>query len=257
MHIISKTIFSGLIWKMAIDQKSNWLALEIRSEKFNHALFSTINIETGKTGINEQQTESGWSSGLEAIRNGIVLIHGFEFEGSPAHKGLVAFDAENGQVLWRNYALSVDAVFNNYFLAFDRKILPPKIFAADWKTGKLISSTQNLPDEMSTLRIPQKLNNWPQHLPKSFSEEVIGLVDYLVQDNVEIISLHTPNEGAFQQHLFVYQAQQIIHSDLLHTGIQKLQPDAFVMQRNRLVYIRNKNELVLMQILPDETSTHP
>lgn len=248
MQILSKTVFNGLIWKMSIDRKLNWLALETRSETVNHALFSTINLDTGQTGFFERQTESNWPSGLEAAGNGVVLVHGYEFEGSPAHKGLLALDAENGQVLWQNYAWCVDAVFDDYFLAYDRKMLPQKIFTADWKTGKPISSTKNLPDEIGTLRIPEKLNAWPQHLQKPFSEEVIGLVDYLVQDSVEIISLHTPNENAFQQHLFVYEARQLIHSDLLHTGIQKLQPDAFVMQRNRLMYIRNKNELVLIAI---------
>jgi hypothetical protein len=43
--------------------------------------------------------------------------------------------------------------------------------------------------------------------------------------------------------LFVMNGGETVYEDLLNADIQKLQPEAFIVHKNRLVYIKNKTDL--------------
>lgn len=238
--------FGGIIWKLLFDEPAAVLAVETRAPGSARAVFTTINLVTGDVLLRDYSPDENWPCGLEAARNGVLLIHGYESEGSPAHLGLLALNAQTGDVLWQNFAWAADATYDDSLTVFNRKVLPWKKQQADWKSGRVTGEAKT-GRENSTLKTPVKTAVWPLHLPEPEGERA-GYIDYLRQDDVEILSLHTQKTPGFDQHLFVFRNSRLVYSDLLAGGIQKMLPEAFVLQQNRLVYIRNKNELVLLDI---------
>jgi len=73
-------------------------------------------------------------------------------------------------------------------------------------------------------------------------------VHYLDYNNFRIVSLHTLQAGELKQYLFVMDGADKVYEDLLNTDIQKLQPEAFIIHKNRLVYIKNKTELKVLSL---------
>jgi hypothetical protein len=60
--------------------------------------------------------------------------------------------------------------------------------------------------------------------------------------------LHTLNDNLLKQHLYIFDDTGLVYEDLLNTGIQKLQPEAFVLHKNWLICLKNKTELMVLSI---------
>jgi hypothetical protein len=74
-------------------------------------------------------------------------------------------------------------------------------------------------------------------------------VHYLEHNNFRIVSLHTLQAGELKQYLFVMNGGETVYEDLLNADIQKLQPEAFIVHKNRLVYIKNKTDLKVLSLI--------
>jgi len=60
--------------------------------------------------------------------------------------------------------------------------------------------------------------------------------------------LHALKGGQLTQSLFIADGNITVYDDLLNAGIQKMQPEAFIMHKNRLIYIKNKSELKVLTL---------
>jgi hypothetical protein len=49
-----------------------------------------------------------WLTGIEAIYNGVLLLHYYKHESGPEHKTIIAVDATTSAELWSNYSLAFD-----------------------------------------------------------------------------------------------------------------------------------------------------
>lgn len=56
------------------------------------------------------------------------------------------------------------------------------------------------------------------------------------------------NKGNLMQELYVIKNEKLVYRDLLNENIQKLQPEAFVLIKNHLVYIKNKTALKVLNL---------
>ena len=121
---------------------------------------------------------------------------------------------------------------------------------ADIKTGATKSSYNIATDKPleNNIVIPE-MAPAAQFAPGSLPAEPYGnIVHYLDHNNYRIVSLHTQKNGLLQQHLFVLTGADVVYRDLLNTGIQKLQPEAFVLHKNALIYIKNRNEINVLDL---------
>jgi hypothetical protein len=132
---------------------------------------------------------------------------------------------------------------------YNTNIQPKKILLIDVLTGQTIrpyDATQDKPLE-NEIVIPDMLPVG-QLVPGSLPDEPYGnMVHYLNHNSYRIVSLHTFKNGALQQHLYIMNGK-VVYYDLLNQHIQKLQPEAFVLHKNTLVYIKNKAEIKVLEI---------
>ena len=73
-------------------------------------------------------------------------------------------------------------------------------------------------------------------------------IHYLEHSNFRIVSLHTFAEGTLQQHLYIMRNAEIIYEDLLNSDIQKLQPEAFLLHKDQLIYLKDKSQLKVLNL---------
>jgi len=241
--------FEGTIWRMEIDEITDTIFIEIRKEPEKQVSFSSINLNNGDVNFKNLVTPERWLTGIETAYDGILLLHNYQSANGPAHRGLTAI-ATNGTVLWTNYNQAFDHLTVNGPILYDTQIHPKKIFLVDVKTGAVtrLYEPTILPEIKSNIAVPDMVS--PETLPhEALTFPVFGnSVHYLEYNNFRIVSLHTLQAGVLKQYLYVMDGAVRVYEDLLNTDIQKLQPEAFILHKNRLIYIKNKSELKVLSL---------
>jgi hypothetical protein len=234
---------SDIIWRMEIDGLTDTIFLEIRHSDDKKVSFTGININTGKTNFTDVILPERWLAGIECGYDGILLLHNYQSEKAPVHKGVIAVD-NTGEICWSNYTYAFDHLTVSGPVLYNAQIQPKKLFLADIKTGATIRAYEPLIDyePVNDIIVPQILP--VTALDQQFPVEPYGnIVHYLEHNNFRIVSLHSFNAGQLKQHLYITNGMDLVYEDLLNDSIQKMQPESFIMHKNALIYIKNKTEL--------------
>ncbi|ASU34051.1 DUF4905 domain-containing protein [Mucilaginibacter xinganensis] len=242
--------FPGIIWRMEIDALTETLFVEIRDNDEKKVCFGSAGLQNGKIYFDSLTTPERWLTGIETAYDGVLLIHYYQSETGPAHKGLLAVDAFTGKTLWSNYTLGFDHLTANGPVVYDSRLQPRKLFLADIKTGATIRIYEPylFNDPANNIRVPEQLA--PELLPPNLiiHHSYSNWVHYLEHNNFRIVSLHALKAGQLVQLLYVFDGQNKVYEDLLNSDIQKIQPEAFIMHKNCLIYIKNKVELKVLSL---------
>src|ERR1700760_3024088 len=105
--------FDSSIWRMEIDHTTDTLFAEIRDEEQKQVSFSAVDLNTGALYFAGITTPERWLTGIECAYNGVLLIHYYQSEKGPAHKGLLAIDGVTDRTLWTNFTYSFDYLTAN------------------------------------------------------------------------------------------------------------------------------------------------
>lgn len=238
--------FSGLIWKLDVDCATNLLFVETRNTENHTTAFSSFNLKTGETCFKELILEEKWLTGIEGGRRGMLFLHGYKSTQSPEHKAIIALDAFSGKQIWADYNFSAEAFTTAGLLAADQRFQTKKTVLLDYQTGKILSKPTDLTDDFQQIQSPLMLLLLPQNLTNLIPGTIVGEISCLNFNPYLIISLHTQKNGALQQQLFIMENDTIVYQDLLNEQIQKLQPEAFMIVNNYLIYLKNK---VVLKVL--------
>lgn len=241
--------FTGTIWRLEIDEISDTMVVEIRNQQDKQVSFASIDLNTGKFYFDDFTTDERWLTGIEAVYDGVALLHYYKHETGPEHKGIIAINAATGQELWSNYSFAFDQLSINGPVVYNTNMQPKKLVLADIKTGRLARAYEFTDKPLPNSIVIPVLMTAEQRLSTTLPEEPFGnIVHYLDHNTYRIVSLHTFKNAALQQHLFVTQGETIVYHNLLNSGIQKLQPEAFVLHKNALIFIRDRTELRVLNL---------
>ncbi|UKJ05988.1 DUF4905 domain-containing protein [Solitalea lacus] len=240
-------VFSGIVWRICIDEENDLVALEIRNQEIKTTTFSCIDLKKRKITFNELKLEENWFCGIETISSGVLLLHYYVGETTPEHKGMLAYDAFNGTKLWENYSLTYDGDTVGCFKAFNPKFEPRKNVFLNKFTGEEIKNLiagdspmfQNrsvkMPFEIPIEQIPQQIGD---------KCDVIS-AEYLTIDKKSIYSVYLQDNQFITSSVYVFDDGDIpIWEDKMRTGIQKTGFDTFFVYKNYLMYLKNQTEFV-------------
>ncbi|MDF2430594.1 MAG: hypothetical protein JWP44_225, partial [Mucilaginibacter sp.] len=225
--------FNATIWRMEIDELSDIIVLELRNNADRKVFFGSMSLQSGVLHFKELTSPERWLTGMEAAYDGVLLLHYYESETGPVHKGLLAIDAHTGETLWSNYNYAFDHLSAKGPVVFDTRIQPRKLFLAAIKTG----ATNGVYDPSvnreltSSIVVPAVIT--PEEIPgKLLTEQPFGnMVHYLEYNNLRFVSLHALQSGRLTQSIFVFDGIDKVYEDLLNTDIQKVQPEAFILHK--------------------------
>jgi hypothetical protein len=163
---------------------------------------------------------------------------------------LIALDEKTGNVLWENFNSAFDHLTINGPALYDTHFQPKKLSVADIRTGGILRGYEPSIDlELNTeIRFPELVSPellLPFHLPVHALENTIY---YLEHYNWRIVSLHAIIDGALQQHLYLAKETETIYHDLLNDGIQKLQPESFLVYKDQLICLKNHSQLKVFNL---------
>jgi hypothetical protein len=241
--------FNGEVWRMEIDQTSHTLFAEIRKTEDRKVTFASVSLDSGETFFKDYTVDEQWLTGIESAFGAVLLLHYYQTAASPAHKGLAAVKASTGKVLWHNFNYTFDHLSINGPVVFDSRMQPPHYKLIDIFTGALQRDYNSAIDSLidNQIVIPDAIP-LPANLPNLPVEPYHNNVHYLEYNNLIIVSLHTLWTGQLRQYLFVIENNQVIFEDILNTNIQKLQPEAFVLYRNQLIYLKERVEIKVLNL---------
>lgn len=242
--------YKGQIWKLATDPAKNLIFIESRDAADHLVSFSGCDLNTGEACFTELITHEKWLTGIESCFNGVLFLHGYESAQSPVHKGITAIDGLTGGVLWSNYTYAIHHISVNGPIAYNTQVLPQKLFLLDANTGAALrpfdaSIDHDIDPE---IRVPYAIDTLEANIVPYLKGDRTGMINYIEYNSFRIVSLHTLVKTDLSQILLIMQGDDLVYEDLLIDGIQKLQPEAFIMQRNRLIYIKNKVELKVLNL---------
>jgi hypothetical protein len=239
--------FNGAIWRLEIDELTDTICTETRDEADKQVSFSSTGLKTGNTYFKQLTTGERWLTGMEAVYDGVMLLHNYLSQNGPLHKGIIAIDAFSGKTLWSNYVCAFESLTADGPVLYDTHIHPKKLYLADVHTGATtrVYEPSVHPEIKSNIQTPLLVEATKISLPlPSYGNSV----HYLEHYNYRIVSLHSIQAGTLQQWLFVMNGADKVYEDLLNTSIQKLQPEAFILHKNRLIYIKDKSELKIVKL---------
>ena len=233
--------FSGLVWKLMV-HRSGLIAVETRNKDLKKVLFSAFNYISGKTYFKEQVFEESWNLSLAFAGEKNLILIGYENFDTPRSKGILSVSINNGKTLWQKFNITLNQAQDKALQVYDSRIQPKKHNWIDHLTGELVAEPS--PEEDCTKIIFPKIHN-SYELP-SFIEHgsLAGEISVLHYNDKVFLCFHENSLGYLKQRLVVYQHDKILIDDILISGIQKLQPEAFFIQQNHLFYIRGKEEIV-------------
>src|SRR5258708_7952946 len=188
--------FNGAIWRMEIDELTETLFVEVRDSEEKKVHFGAVNLTNGEIYFKGLTTPERWLTGIEAAYDGVLLLHNYQSESVPVHKGLTAIDALTGKTLWSNYNFTFDYLSAKGPIVYDSRIQPRKLFLADIKTGVTISRYEPSVYE----ELPNNILS-PELITEEAFSNIIPLdafgnaIHYLEYNNFRIVSLHSLTGG--------------------------------------------------------------
>lgn len=242
--------FNGTIWRMEIDPVTATLFAEIRNEGQKQVSFASVSLRSGKINFNNLLTEERWLTGMETACDGVLLLHNYQSPGSPEHKGLIAVDGTTGRLLWRNYNISFSHLTINGPAIFDTRVQPRKLFIADVQTGATVSLYNEATDGNAdnNIVLPEEVSAENINIAGLPEKPYGNLVHYLYYNNYRIVSLHALKNDRLSQNLYIFKEDRQVYYDILQTGIQKLQPEAFLLHHHYLIFLKNRTELTVIHL---------
>lgn len=235
---------NGIIWRIEIDSLANTLFLEVRNTENKQVSFASFDITTGHTNFKDFTLPERWLTGMEAAYNGVLLLHHYQSATSPVHKAIVAINGLNATTLWSNYTYAFDSLSVNGPIAYNTQIQPKKLFVIDIETGTHLRAFDPAIDGLLPNHIGAADILPSSALPSLIAIEPYGnSIHYLEYNTFRIVSLHAFKDGLLKQYLYVIRNEKVIYEDILNDDIQKLQPEAFILHKNCLIYIKNRSQI--------------
>ena len=220
------------------------MAVESRQLESRKVAFTALDLHTGEIHFKERTFLDPMNLNLAyAAQDNIILTVNEHFE-SPESKGLISVHIADGEILWERYNFTLNHASPSGLQVYDPKIHPRKYSWIDHLNAENINEQESSPyGEKSDLLFPDLFESYtfPNFIEQS---QIVGEISVLINNGLSIISFHQKFGNNMQQRLVVYQDDRILLDDIIIETIQKLQPESFFIMNNRLLYIRNKNEIV-------------
>ncbi|MEO6523755.1 MAG: DUF4905 domain-containing protein [Mucilaginibacter sp.] len=242
--------FAGQIWRMLIDPQKELLFTETRDVESRQVSFSGFDLNSGKVTFIDFIPDESWLTGMEGCFEGVLFLHGYESAQSPVHKGITAIDGATGNILWKNFTYAIQHISASGPIAYNTQIQPPKLFVLNAQTGAALRGFDVSVDidQDQNMKVPHLIDTLDDNFKAHIEGEVVGNIHYIEHNSFRIVSLHALVKTNLSQILLIMQGEELVYEDLLLDEIQKLQPEAFIMQQNRLIYIKNRIELKVLNL---------
>lgn len=249
-EILSET-FNGIIWQIKTDATQPLMGIETRDPESKTAYWTMLNWETGEILYKELELDNSWNYSLDTVHEGVLFLYSYVSPEMPVRKGVRAI-GQSGKTLWQNFNKILSQTVPGGIIVADTSILPPYYEIIDVKTGLKINEQKNTLENIKQYEMyfpePAIL---PPFISKYFTETE-GLNEpfyHLLFNGLDLYSFHVAVNGKYHQLLVAAKNEEVQHLEFLERNIPKMNIDAFFIQQDKLVAIRNNKREIVIYLL--------
>ncbi len=267
----------ALVWQLMFTETGDLIGQK-RFTSERQALFFCIDTETGKLFLNDyllmghfhpDPAGEGWFTGLETTSKNLGYCYACQPQ-SPEHKGIWAVDFRTGRVVWSRSDIGFVANFNEKFLVSQSSVFggfPERQFLfIDSVTGNDIPLSGLDSAQVNAVRadvVPEEVRQkviLPEFVTEGMVQERQALqrvgisesvsCECIVKGMLTIVALHEQVEfsGTWHSCLNVWHNNRLVYVDCMAKGVDSPNFNNFLIQRDNLYYIREREELVCVAL---------
>jgi hypothetical protein len=259
------------IWRL-IPTTTGKLIIEERDLTRKEAFYNCIEIDSGKKIFSDFQLEEKYWTCIESVEEDIILFHKYIKPDMPMHKGIIAFDIASQKIIWSNDDY-------NFLFAGEQKIYCYKplfegrnYYSVGLNSGEIIEDLGS--DHKSINLLKEKLSNNNANevylFPESFSQTpdlnpkaegilkrirseyvLVGKIDYILFNSILLMNFHEAAGDNLLNNRFKVidiESGKNIFEETLNKKITAFIPDSFFMINDKLLLLKDKNEVIVCSI---------
>ena len=252
--------FQANIWKILLNIENSLLVVELRDEELRQTSFVGINLKNGKILWTQNKLQEKWWIGLLETKGNFVLLHGYKDLQTPIHLKTYVLNVLNGDLLWKNESTKPIG------FSSDNTIVGQEEQESDYlmynpnsgKVVKQISPSSYIKDnQASSIVNPnyysidnkyfEKIAHFIQHLNDGLIAE--EALEYLEYNGKIITSFYAKKAEKFVNYISVVSEDgEVLLLEELGRELNAVSADTFFLVKEKLVYLKNKKELVIFEL---------
>jgi Domain of unknown function (DUF4905) len=259
------------IWRLLPTQTGK-LIIEERDFGSKEVFFTCLDTKTGKKIFDNFQIEEKFWVGIEEIYKDIIFFHKFRKPDMPGHLGIIAFDINTKNILWKNDEYIFLFIHNDGVYCYKEKFEGRNFHKLDYLTGKLLADLGDNVNELNSLR-EKKLseNNLEYHFTNQFNPDsenveivrdhlsnirsenlVSGKIDYINYSGILFYNFHEIlQSGGEMKNIFRavdIESGKVIFEEELNSRIKVFVPDSFFIINDLLFLLKEKTGFITCSI---------
>jgi hypothetical protein len=225
--------------------------MEIRDDAKKQVSFSAIDLDSRKAIFEYLTFEEPWWISLADISENILLLKVYTETNNPDKKGLIAFNFEDGNIVWwkNNFALS--AVANGVVFGSETS-LGMKFLAFRLSDGEpAIGETLSMKNEETRVVKPQQYLQGTRHfetlqtfLDLKYQILPESVIEYLEFGHLLIISCYKHENGLANYLIVLKDSGANLLNERIGEQLKGIGSDTFFIVAGYLIFVKNRSVLV-------------
>jgi len=269
----------GNIWRMNFSA-GDILVCETRDLDSKETYFFTLNYRTKQIYLSDFQLKEKWWVSIESCTDDLVFFNYFKTPELPEHIGITAIDIKTGNIKWINSELTFLFSDGLELYAYEEKFSREIFYKLDVLDGRILETYENEKIADSILELKQfneekmfsgfiypeiyiqgnDVNKQAEnYLLERFNDvKYFGEIEFIDLENLLIYNFHADagiNMNDITQpnlsnriEIFNKKTGKLIHDEILNKDAVNYVPDSFFIKGGFLFYIKEKKELVLIDL---------
>lgn len=271
---------NGNIWRFYFNNDFI-IAGETRNLESKEFTLYSLNYKSKEIYFKDLSPKVGWWCNICGMNDKHFYMSRYKKPDLPIEKGIIALDLKNGSVLWENEDLKF--FFNDDDNVYGIKELfeTKKIYKLDCISGDVIEEISGLDGiqylerekmilsdllykdckytENLSIDLETKQKSFKKHIDNIiFKNKIIGNFEYSEYDNLILYNYHFQKGINIKDRssvilgniLEIYDKsdEKVVYKDVINESVPAPAPDSFFIKGNYLIYVKNKNELIIINL---------
>lgn len=270
---------NGNIWRLYMH--GNILVGETRDPETKNAFIFSMDFTTGEIYLRNLQIDEKWWFSIAGITNNSIFLSKFRQPDMPDQKGIIVLDIKSGDKLWEDEKLIYLFSNSQDTYAYKELFESKYFYRLDSSNGNIISETKDeseiahiceLKDQFDSsiyrnFTYAERYNSGNNesdydldlYLSKSLKDtKLIGPVEYIKTRNLLLYNYHKDsgvnlsrlNESMCNNIFEICDLKKgkLLYTTILNQNTPGYAPDSFFINNEYLFFVRNKKELVIINL---------
>jgi hypothetical protein len=256
------------IWRVHPAVRGRILGEERDLERKQVSFFA-LEMATGAVLWHRPGVGDPWWVGMNRVVGDLLFLHGFATPDLPVQRGVTVIAAATGEHLWSRAEWSIERVDEGSLTVREDRRGRSVLLAVDAYAGSVLSDNvahgtrpQSAEDVLAAVEFPAVLSGAEVHEHQSGRfiahqwpvDRLAGPIELLEHPALVMMAANERKgegaEGGFVHHLRVVKRDtgRVVYRDILAASATGLGMDAFFVQDNALVYVRERRTLCAVSL---------